>query len=169
MDYLKAMSHSLWLVCLRPKDNLFWIRVGWPSLRTRSTPLHSFSLSKNGVDSWFRTAQSFAADTLTMSHSLWLTVISGTALDPLADKITMLFIYSAFYLHNDIPSWLFMTIIGRDIALVRHTLVQNVTRLGLRKMSTSSPSRISKYLVSVLRSLVFIPDVCLSSKTTDEN
>ena len=50
-------------------------------------------------------------------------VILGTALDPLADKITMLFIYSAFYLHNDIPSWLFMTIIGRDIALVRHTLV----------------------------------------------
>jgi len=42
----------------------------------------------------------------------------GTALDPLADKITMLFIYSAFYLHNDIPSWLFMTIIGRDIALI---------------------------------------------------
>merc|ERR1712137_1085326 len=42
----------------------------------------------------------------------------GTALDPLADKITMLFIYSAFYLHNDIPGWLFMTIIGRDIALI---------------------------------------------------
>ena len=55
-------------------------------------------------------------------------VILGTALDPLADKITMLFIYSAFYLHNDIPSWLFMTIIGRDIALVRHTLVQNATQ-----------------------------------------
>ena len=53
-----------------------------------------------------------------MSHILWLPVILGTALDPLADKITMLFIYSAFYLHNDIPGWLFMTIIGRDIALV---------------------------------------------------
>ena len=55
--------------------------------------------------------------------SLWVNnyyslSILGTALDPLADKITMLFIYSAFYLHNDIPGWLFMTIIGRDIALV---------------------------------------------------
>ena len=91
-------------------------------------PLYILSHWVCGVDSWSRSAQSFAADTLTMTHtcSLWLTVISGTALDPLADKITMLFIYSAFYLHNDIPSWLFMTIIGRDIALVRHSLIQNV-------------------------------------------
>ena len=58
-----------------------------------------------------------------MTHTSRLIVILGTALDPLADKITMLFIYSAFYLHNDIPSWLFMTIIGRDIALVSHTTV----------------------------------------------
>ena len=41
----------------------------------------------------------------------------------------MLFIYSAFYLHNDIPGWLFMTIIGRDIALVSH-LVSLVTALS---------------------------------------
>ena len=42
----------------------------------------------------------------------------GTALDPLADKINMLFIYSAFYLSEDIPPWLFWMFIGRDIALV---------------------------------------------------
>ena len=81
----------------------------------------------------------------------------------------MLFIYSAFYLHNDIPSWLFMTIIGRDIALVRHTLVQNGGRLGFRGMSTSSPYWIFKFLVSVLRLLVSFQDVCLPSKAMDYN
>ena len=117
----------LWLVYLRPKDNLFWIRVGWPSLTDQINPF-TFFLTEHVV--WIIGPELPKVSPRT--HWLWLivndsrtvTVISGTALDPLADKITMLFIYSAFYLHNDIPSWLFMTIIGRDIALVRHSLVQ---------------------------------------------
>lgn len=70
----------------------------------------------------------------------------GTALDPLADKITMLFIYSAFYLHNDIPSWLFMTIIGRDIALIIGTSI-------IRYQTLPPPKTLGRYfdfgLVSV--------------------
>jgi len=70
----------------------------------------------------------------------------GTALDPLADKITMLFIYSAFYLHNDIPGWLFMTIIGRDIALIIGTSI-------IRYQTLPPPKTVRRYfdfgLVSV--------------------
>jgi len=70
----------------------------------------------------------------------------GTALDPLADKITMLFIYSAFYLHNDIPGWLFMTIIGRDIALIIGTSI-------VRYQTLPPPKTLGRYfdfgLVSV--------------------
>lgn len=70
----------------------------------------------------------------------------GTALDPLADKITMLFIYSAFYLHSDIPVWLFATIIGRDIALIIGTSI-------IRYKTLPPPKTMNRYfdfgLVSV--------------------
>ena len=44
----------------------------------------------------------------------------GSALDPLADKATMFFIYLAFYYTEHIPPWLFWTFIGRDVLLVSH-------------------------------------------------
>ena len=42
----------------------------------------------------------------------------GTALDPLADKITMLCVYYALFSSGTIPAWLFGTIISRDIGQV---------------------------------------------------
>ena len=45
-----------------------------------------------------------------------------------------------------------------------------MSKAGLRRTSTSSPSWISKFLVIVLRLLFFTPDACLpSTKTIDKN
>ncbi|CAG5103804.1 Oidioi.mRNA.OKI2018_I69.chr1.g944.t1.cds [Oikopleura dioica] len=70
----------------------------------------------------------------------------GTALDPLADKITMLAVYSAFAIAGDIPLWLFGTIIGRDVALVLGTSV-------IRYQTLPPPKTLKRYfdfgLVSV--------------------
>ena len=46
----------------------------------------------------------------------------GSALDPLADKVTMVAIYMPFYNRGDIPPWLFWAFIARDISLVRLTV-----------------------------------------------
>ena len=40
----------------------------------------------------------------------------------LADKVTMVAIYMAFYNRGDIPPWLFWAFIARDISLVRLTV-----------------------------------------------
>merc|ERR1712037_378439 len=70
----------------------------------------------------------------------------GTALDPLADKITMLAVYSAFAVAGDIPLWLFGTIIGRDVALVLGTSI-------IRYQTLPPPQTLNRYfdfgLVSV--------------------
>merc|ERR1712037_324354 len=70
----------------------------------------------------------------------------GTALDPLADKITMLAVYSAFAVAGDIPLWLFGTIIGRDVALVLGTSI-------IRYQTLPPPKTLNRYfdfgLVSV--------------------
>ena len=47
----------------------------------------------------------------------------GTALDPLADKVTMVAVYSTFYMSGGIPEWLFFPIIARDVALVLATAI----------------------------------------------
>ena len=44
----------------------------------------------------------------------------GTALDPLADKVTMLCVYYALFSSGTIPAWLFGTIISRDIDPVQN-------------------------------------------------
>jgi len=70
----------------------------------------------------------------------------GTALDPLADKVTMVAVYSAFYMSNTIPAWFFYLIIGRDVALVAATAL-------IRYQTLPKPKTLNRYfdfgLVSV--------------------
>jgi len=70
----------------------------------------------------------------------------GTALDPLADKITMLCVYYALFSSGTIPAWLFGTIISRDIALILGTSV-------IRYQTLPKPKTLQRYfdfgLVSV--------------------
>ena len=70
----------------------------------------------------------------------------GTALDPLADKVTMVAVYSAFYMSNTIPAWFFYLIISRDVALVAATAL-------IRYQTLPKPKTLNRYfdfgLVSV--------------------
>lgn len=63
---------------------------------------------------------------------------AGTMLDPLADKVTMLCVYPAFYLSEAIPPWLFFAIIARDIALVMGVAV-------LRYQTLPKPRTVNRY------------------------
>ncbi len=47
----------------------------------------------------------------------------GALIDPLADKVLLIVVYSIFAQQNIVPLWLLFVVVGRDIAIVSGTLV----------------------------------------------
>jgi len=82
----------------------------------------------------------------------------GSALDPLADKVTMLAIYLAFYARGDIPPWLFWMFIGRDILLIAAGSYMRYTTLP-------APRTAKRYFDGALVTIKFHPTWISKSNT----
>jgi len=82
----------------------------------------------------------------------------GSALDPLADKATMFFIYLAFYYTEHIPPWLFWTFIGRDVLLI-------TAASFMRYRTLAEPKTVERYFDFSLVSIKLHPTWISKSNT----
>lgn len=69
----------------------------------------------------------------------------GAWLDPVADKLLMLFCFTALYVIGAMPLWLLLLVVGRDLAIVAGWLLIRVMSLG----TTTSPLLIGKLSTAV--------------------
>jgi cardiolipin synthase len=64
----------------------------------------------------------------------------GTYLDPLADKILLVSIYVTLGIQEDLPSWLVILVVSRDILIVGGIILASMLELRI----TIAPTKVSK-------------------------